>query len=84
MNCPYCHKEMRRGGIHPVKLSYQFWLPEEVSLYDLSMSTFRLQESITDHEGVILGEPMKFGLKYPKTLPVSYYCKDCNIIITPL
>lgn len=83
MECPYCHKEMRRGGIHPVRLSYQFWLPEEVSLYELSINTLRLKQSIAEHEGVILGVPRKVG-PFPKILPVSYYCKSCNLILTPL
>ena len=71
MECPYCKKELPKGSI-PAGRDSICWYPEDVPTGWLSQS----------EEGVVM--LAKAGLFNIGAEAESYYCKDCNMIFTPV
>ena len=68
MECPYCHKEMRKGRIQTQGGVTLFWVPEGRDVKFASQST----------ESVRLGKCSFW--KAPSA--ESWYCPDCKKVIT--
>ncbi len=70
MECPYCHKEMRKGAI-PALQDYRVrWIEGEN--YDPYYTA--------GHETVWLSEQSLLGTAYAE----AWYCADCKTVIVPV
>lgn len=77
MKCPYCNREMILGNLYAPAGRAIFWLP-----FDTELDGWILTHKwIEEKKGFVLGDASNIGF-LSKSKPESYYCPDCEIVIT--
>ncbi len=80
MKCPYCNQEMKRGLLHGEGGRSLYWKPYGMPYQGKWILT---KKAVEKSEGFVLGETQNVSF-IPKTVPYSYHCDQCNIVITKL
>lgn len=80
MKCPYCNQEMKCGLLHGEGGRSLYWKPYGVKYQG---GWFLTKKAIEKSQGFVLGETQNISF-IPRTVPYSYYCPECKIVLTKL